>query len=471
MQSAYIGGAWTELTGAAQFALINPATEEKIGNIALATAIDVEKAVSAARKAFAVYSRSSVGERIDLLQRIAAVYEKRRDELASLLTLEMGAPISRTRLYQTSIGLTHLLEAINVLRDYPFETRRPNGTLILREPIGVCGLITPWNAPIMQVVSKVAPALAAGCTMILKPSEQAPLSAILFTEILHEAGVPAGVFNLLNGTGVEVGEAISRHADIDMVSFTGSTRAGINVAKTAAQTVKRVHQELGGKSANILLDDADFDIAVTKGVMNCYGNSGQSCIAPDRMLVPAKFYDRTIEIAADVAEKICVGNPFDERTNLGPLVNKSQYDRVRDLIEQGKRAGARLVTGGTERPEGLEHGYFVRPTVFADVTADNPIAMEEIFGPVISIIPYQSEDEAIEIANNTPYGLAAYVQSTNPERIQAVARRLQAGYVYANYALPDYSAPFGGYKQSGNGREYGEWGIEAFMELKSVVGT
>jgi aldehyde dehydrogenase (NAD+) len=470
LRKFYIGGGWVAPIGTDSFALINPATEEKIGDLALGSSADIDRAVAAAREASTQFACSTIEERRALLRRVIEVYRARREDLAQALTLEMGAPLSRSRNYQTLIGLTHLEEMLGVLERYPFEERRA-GSVIFREPIGVCALITPWNAPIMQVVSKVAPALGAGCSVILKPSEQAPLSAILFTEILHEAGVPAGVFNLVQGDGATVGDALSRHPGIDMVSFTGSTRAGVLVAKAAAETVKRVHQELGGKSANILLDDVDLEDAVSRGVFSCFGNSGQSCIAPDRMLVPAHLYDRAVAIARETAEKVVVGDPTAADTTIGPLVNRAQFEKVHGLIEMGLKEGARLVAGGLDRPEDCPRGFYVRPTVFADVDPSMSIAHQEIFGPVLLMMRYASEDDAVRIANDTVYGLAGYVQSASRERAERIAKRLRAGYVYINYSLPDYSAPFGGYKQSGNGREYGEWGLEAFIEMKSVVGS
>jgi len=466
----YIGGTWVCASNRETIEVLNPATEEPIAWLALGNVADVDAAVEAARGSFESYARTSVAERQALLRRIADGLAARREELAQLLTMEMGAPITRALSYQAATAVAHIEEAIRVLEHYGFDSTR-GGTRILREPIGVCAMITPWNAPIMQIVSKVAPALATGCTSVLKASEESPFSAILFAEILHEAGTPPGVFNLLHGTGPVVGAALSRHRLVDMVSFTGSTRAGIEVAKAAAETVKRVHQELGGKSANILLDDVlDLETSVSRGVVACYGNSGQSCIAPDRMLVPAHLYEQAIEIAKRTAASIVVGDPMSPATQMGPLVNRTQFDKVQKLIEAGIAEGAQLVAGGLGRPDGLDRGYFTRPTVFAGVKPGMTVEREEIFGPVLSLISYDSEDEAIRIANGTDYGLAAYVQSSDPARATAVGRRLRAGYVYANYAPPDYSAPFGGYKQSGNGREYGEWGFEAFVEMKSIVG-
>ncbi|MFC5315165.1 aldehyde dehydrogenase family protein [Azospirillum rugosum] len=466
----YIDGAWVAPQGGTSHAVINPATEEPVARIALGTAADVDLAVAAARRAFPAFAGSSRADRIALLRRVADVFATRREEMARILTMEMGGPLKRTLGYQTAAGQTHLDEIVRVLETYRFEERRGR-TVIRREPIGVCGLITPWNAPVMQILTKVAPALAAGCTMVLKPSELAPFSAMLFTEILHEAGVPKGVFNLVNGDGPTVGEALARHPDVDMISFTGSTRAGVRVAEAAAPTVKRVHQELGGKAANILLPDSDLEEAVVRGVQSCFGNSGQSCIAPARLLVPKDQANRAAAIAAAAAETLRVGDPMDPATDLGPLVSRAQFDRVQELIAAGIAEGATLVAGGLGRPDGLTRGYFARPTVFADVVPGMLIEREEIFGPVVTIIAYDSVEQAIAIANDTPYGLAAYVQSRDPSRAEAVAARLRCGYVYLNGAGPDYSAPFGGWKQSGNGREYGEWGLDAFLELKTVVGA
>lgn len=464
-----IGGSWVKASGAGRLAVIDPYSEQPFADIAMGEAKDVDLAVAAARQAFRGFARSLPAERRNLLKRILAVYESRLDELARLLSVEMGGPLRRTRGYQVEAGREHLREIIRVMDHYPFRERR-GGTLILREPVGVCGLITPWNAPIGQILSKVAPAIAAGCTMVLKPSEVSPLSAILLAEVMQEAGTPAGVFNLVQGDGAAVGVALSHHPDIDMMSFTGSTRAGIRVAQAAAETVKRVHQELGGKSANILLPDVDVEAAVRQGVLGCYGNSGQSCIAPCRLLVPAALHDRAIAAAKQTAENIKLGDPLDLATDLGPLVSAQQYRRVQQLIEAGIAEGARLVTGGTGRPNHLPQGYFVRPTIFADVTPDMRIARDEIFGPVLTIHRYGDIEDAISLANDTPYGLAAYVQSQDAGQADYVASRLRAGCVYVNYTAPDYGAPFGGYGQSGNGREYGEWGLEAFIELKSVVG-
>ncbi|MCB4322007.1 aldehyde dehydrogenase family protein [Alcaligenes sp. 13f] len=469
VNSFYINGQWVDASSAKKLALLDPATEAPVADLAMGTADDVDRAVAAARTAFPAYSRTTAKERIELLTRILHIYTRREEEFAEAMRVEMGSPITFSRHGQVVRGPAHLKELIRVLERFKFEVER--GTTRLRyEPIGVCGLITPWNWPINQIVVKIGPALAAGCTMVLKPSEFSALSALLFAEVLEEAGVPPGVFNLVNGYGDEVGHAIAAHPDIDMVSFTGSTLAGIQVAKTAAETVKRVAQELGGKSANLLLEDADFDSAVAKGVAGCFTNSGQSCSIPTRMLVPRTRIGQVIEQARAVAEAYVVGPTQDPETQLGPLVNRSQFERVQKLIQSGIDEGAQLVTGGLGRPAGLEQGYFVKPTVFANVSPEMRIAQEEIFGPVLSIIPYDSEEQAIQIANDTRYGLAAYVQSENQERARHVARQLKAGSVHINYPPADFGAPFGGYKQSGNGREWGEFGMIEYLEVKSMVG-
>ena len=466
----YIDGRWVDPVGEARpFPVINPATEEPIARIALGSAKDVDLAVTAARRAFETWSQTTREQRLDLLKSISAAYQARYDEVAETISREMGAPLWLAKAAQAATGLGHFAQMIAVLEKYPFEELRGT-TLIRREPIGVCGLITPWNWPINQIACKVAPALAAGCTMVLKPTEIAPLSAILFAEILDEAGVPAGVFNLVNGDGPTVGQAISEHPGVDMVSFTGSTRAGIEVARAAAPTVKRVAQELGGKSANIILDDADFASAVGGGTMGCAMNSGQSCNAPTRMLVPRSRHDEAVAIAKATAEQITVGDPFAATSRLGPVVSEAQWKKIQGLIQKGIDEGATLVVGGPGRPEGLTRGYFVRPTVFANVRNDMSIAREEIFGPVLSILPYEDEEDAIRIANETQYGLAGYVSSGNLERARRVASRIRAGQILVNGAPPDFSAPFGGYKQSGNGREWGEYGFEEFLETKAVIG-
>jgi aldehyde dehydrogenase (NAD+) len=466
----YIGGRWVEPSEPRALDVVNPATDEVIGRIALGGPKDVDLAVAAAREAFETYSQTTREERLALLQRIAAAYQARYEEIAKTISLEMGAPIWLARAAQAATGLMHTNTMIEVLKTYAFEELRGT-TLIRREPVGVCGLITPWNWPVNQIMCKVAPALAAGCTMVLKPTEIAPLNAILIAEILHEAGVPAGVFNLVNGDGPGVGQAMSSHPGIDMMSFTGSTRAGIQVAKAAADTVKRVAQELGGKSANIILEGADFAKAVGGGVTGCFLNSGQSCNAPTRMLVPAARQAEAIAIAKAVAEGVKVGDPFTDGITLGPVVSEAQWNKIQGLIKKGIDEGATLVAGGPGRPEGLTKGCFVRPTVFADVRNDMTIAREEIFGPVLSILPYRDEAEAIRIANDTPYGLSGYVSAATIDDAKRVAARLRTGNVHLNGAGADFNAPFGGYKQSGNGREWGVFGFEDFLEVKAVMGA
>jgi aldehyde dehydrogenase (NAD+) len=465
----YIDGKWVDPTETHDLGVINPASEEPIATISLGGAADVDRAVAAAKRAFESYSETTVQDRVALLTRIVEVYKSRMEEMAQTISQEMGAPISLSRAAQAPAGLAHLLEIIKVLEQFKFEELR-GSTLMRKEPIGVCGLITPWNWPMNQIVCKVAPALAAGCTMVLKPSELAALSAYLFAEILHEAGVPPGVFNLVNGDGPTVGAAISSHPDIAMVSFTGSTRAGVAVAAAAAPTVKRVTQELGGKSANIILDDADFANAVEDGVRTCFRNSGQSCNAPTRMLVPRSKMAGAVDAAQRAAEATKVGDPFTEGTHLGPVVSRAQFEKVQRLIRKGIEEGATLVAGGLGRPDGLVKGYFVKPTVFANVRNDMTIAREEIFGPVVCIIPYENQDDAIQIANDTPYGLSGFVTSGDPERARRVAKRIRAGNVHINGARVDFGGCFGGYKQSGNGREWGEAGLEEFLELKAIFG-
>ncbi|SDO64763.1 aldehyde dehydrogenase (NAD+) [Lutimaribacter pacificus] len=465
----YIDGEWRNSQGTGVIDVFNPATERKIGEVSEATAADVDSAVEAAQRAFATFSRSSVDDRIALLEALLVSFEKRKGDIARVLSDEMGCPITAATNIQAASGPNHLREMIRVLRDYDFD-EMSGTTLLTREPIGVCGLITPWNFPVNQIICKVAPAIAAGCTMVLKPSEEAPLSGIVFAEIADEADLPKGVFNLVNGYGATVGAAISGHPGIDMVSFTGSTRAGIEVARAAANNVKRVAQELGGKAPNILLDDVDLEKAVAPGVARCFGNAGQSCSAATRMLVPRAMQDRVAELAREAAATYVVGDPSREDVNMGPMVNAAQYDKVQELIQSGIDEGATLICGGTGKPDGLNAGHFVKPTIFTDVTNDMRIAREEIFGPVLSILPYDSEEEAIGIANDTPYGLAAYVQSASLERARAVGRALRAGGVHLNYPAVDRGAPFGGYKQSGNGREWGRFGLEEFLEIKAIVG-
>jgi aldehyde dehydrogenase (NAD+) len=465
----YIDGQWVQPSGSKTLDVIDPSTEEAIGTIALGNEADVDKAVAAARAAFPAFAATSKQERLALMRRLLEVYKTRYADIAETLSREMGAPIELAHKAQAAMGTGHLAKMIETLENFEFEELRGT-TLIAKEPIGVVGMITPWNWPMNQIMCKVAPALAAGCTMVLKPSEIAPLNAIIFAEIVHEAGIPKGVFNLVNGDGPTVGEAISRHPEVDMVSFTGSTRAGILVAKAAADTVKRVHQELGGKSANIILDDADLNRAVKLGVESVMRNSGQSCNAPTRMFVPAALHDKAVAIAKAVAEPLKVGAPASNDTFLGPVVSETQYNKIQKLIEAGIKEGADLVVGGPGRPEDLNRGYYVRPTIFGNVTDEMTIAREEIFGPVLSILPYQSDDEVVQRANDTPYGLAAYVQSGSLERARKVAAQMRSGNVYINYPAWDAGAPFGGYKQSGNGREYADFGLEEFLEIKGTVG-
>lgn len=466
----YIDGQWVEPASAARRDVINPATEAPVASIAMGGADDVARAVAAAKAAFPAFAASSRDARLDLLARIGAAYKKRFDDMAKAITAEMGAPLKMLAGgAQAASGLGHFKAAAAALKDFEFE-KRQGATRILREPIGVCALITPWNWPANQMACKIAPALAAGCTMVLKPSELAPLSAVVLAEILDDAGVPVGVFNLVNGDGEGVGGPLAAHPDVDMVSFTGSTRAGKLVMKTAADTVKKVALELGGKSANILLDDADFAKAVKQGVLTLLTNSGQNCNAPSRMLVPADRLDEVEALAAAVLERAVVGDPLSDATTMGPLANGAQFARVQQFIESGIAEGAKLVAGGPGRPAGIAQGFFARPTIFSRVTPEMTIAREEIFGPVLSILPYRDEEDAIRIANDTPYGLSGYVSSADLERARRVARRLRTGNVHLNGAPVDTLAPFGGYKQSGLGREWGAWGIEEFLETKAILG-
>jgi aldehyde dehydrogenase (NAD+) len=465
----YIAGKWVDPSQSHDFTVVNPANEQPIATISLGNAADVDQAVAAAKRAFESYSETSRDARLELLRRVIKVYQSKMTDMADTISREMGAPWSLARKAQAPAGLAHLLEIVKVLEHFEFE-RLKGSTLMRKEPIGVCGLITPWNWPMNQIACKVAPALAAGCTMVLKPSEIAPLSAYLFAQIMHEAEIPPGVFNLVNGDGPTVGAALSSHPDVAMVSFTGSMRAGVAVAVAAAPTVKRVTQELGGKSANIILDDADFESAVAHGVQECFRNTGQSCNAPTRMLVPRFKMAEAVRVAKMAAEAIKVGDPFTEGTSVGPLASKSQFDKVQRLINQGMEEGATLVTGGTGRPDGLAKGYFVKPTVFADVRNDMTIAREEIFGPVLCILPYENEDDAVRIANDTPYGLSGFVSSEDKQRAGRVAKRIRSGNVHINGARVDFGGCFGGYKQSGNGREWGEEGLEEFLELKAIFG-
>ncbi len=466
----YIDGAWVDPIEATEFKVINPATESVAGVISMGGPKDVDRAVAAARRAFEGYSRTTPAQRLALLERVLAAYNAHYDEIARAISTEMGAPIKLAKGSQTRIGVGHISAMIEVLKSFQFEQIQGTTRLVL-EPVGVCALITPWNWPMNQVAAKVVPALAAGSTMVHKPSEYSPFSAILWAKVMHEAGVPAGVFNLINGDGPNVGAPLSSHRDIDMVSFTGSTRAGTEVAKNAAASVKRVHQELGGKSPNILLDDADFERAVKQSVLHVFQNSGQSCNAPTRMLVPASRLAEVEAIAKRITATVIVGDPTSESTTVGPVVSKVQFDRVEGYIEKGIAEGAKLVAGGTGRPEGVTKGYFVRPTIFSGVRNDMTIAREEIFGPVLCILPYQTEEQAVQIANDTPYGLAAYVWSQNNIRARRVAGRIRAGQVALNGASGDMKTPFGGFKMSGNGREYGEFGLRDFLEVKAMIGV
>jgi acyl-CoA reductase-like NAD-dependent aldehyde dehydrogenase len=466
----YIDGAWVGPASGRSFEVINPATEAVSGVISLGDRADVDRAVAAARRAFDSYSRTGREERIALLQKIIEVYSRRMDDLAQAITEEMGAPLATvSRPMQAPAGLGHFKVAMGVLKDFEFE-KSQGATRIVREPVGVVGMITPWNWPANQIACKVAPALAAGCTMVLKPSEMAPLSAHVIAEILHEAGVPKGVFNLVDGDGPTVGAALSSHPGIDMMSFTGSTRAGIQVDKAAADTVKKVALELGGKSPNIVLDDADFRKAVGHGVAAMMLNTGQSCNAPSRMLVPSLRIGEVEDIATAAVAKVKVGDPLDPASTMGPQASGAQWRRVQALIEIGLKEGARLISGGPGRPEGMRGGFYTRPTIFSRVTNNMTIAREEIFGPVLCILPYTDEEEAIRIANDTPYGLSGYVSSGDLDHARAVARRIRAGNVHLNGQNLDIAAPFGGYKQSGLGREWGAFGLEEYLEVKAVMG-
>lgn len=467
----YINGEWVKTTGANSMPVVDPATEETIAEVQSASASDVDAAVAAAKAAFGQYSQTSVEDRIQLLERILVVYKRRRGEFAEALTQEMGSPITLSRTAHSFLGEAHLQATIDGMREQQLEVERGN-SLIVREPAGVAGLITPWNWPINQVVTKVASALGAGCTVILKPSKLTPLDAILLAEVIDEANAPAGVFNLVLGDASTVGEALTTHPDIDVVSFTGSTRAGRQISKAAAETIKVVHLELGGKSPNIVLDDADLKTAVDAEIEACFRNAGQSCSVTTRMLVPRQKMEETAKLAKEAAEAYVLGDPSDEATTMGPLVNDKQFEQVQKYIQAGIDEGARLVTGGVGRPEGFDKGYYVKPTVFADVKPGMQIEKEEIFGPVLAIIAYDSEDEAIEISNDSIYGLAAAVQSADRKRALAIARRLHAGHVYINQENSDYAqVPFGGWKQSGTGYEHARWGMEGFQLIKSILGV
>jgi aldehyde dehydrogenase (NAD+) len=466
----YIDGAWVDPIEAKELKVINPATEEVSGVISMGSSKDVDRAVMAARRAFDSYSRTSPADRQALLERILVAYKAHYAEIAAAISIEMGAPVTLSKGAQTGIGVGHISAMIDVLKSFKFEELR--GTVrLVQEPVGVCALITPWNWPMNQVAAKVVPALAAGCTMVLKPSEYSPFSAIIWANIMHEAGVPAGVFNLINGDGQSVGAPLSSHREVDMVSFTGSTRAGSEVAKNAAASVKRVHQELGGKSPNVLLDDADFERAVKQSVLHVFQNSGQLCNAPTRMLVPAAKLAEVEAIAKRVAENVVVGDPNSEKTSVGPVVSKLQFERVEGYIAKGIAEGAKVVIGGSGRPDGLTKGYFVKPTIFSNVRNDMTIAREEIFGPVLCILPYDNEEQAVQIANDTPYGLAAYVWSQDNLHARRIGGRIRAGQVTLNGAQGGMNTPFGGFKMSGNGREWGEFGLRDFLEVKAVIGV
>ena len=466
----YVDGQWVDPAEPKEFQVINPATEAVAGVISMGSAKDVDSAVAAARRAFDGFARTSPAERLALLERMLAAYKAHYDEIAAAISLEMGAPITLAKGSQANIGVGHLSAMIDVMKTFSFEEMRGTTRLVL-EPVGVCALITPWNWPINQVAAKVVPAIAAGCTMVLKPSEYSPFSAILWAKVMHEAGAPRGVFNLINGDGPHVGAPLSSHPGVDMVSFTGSTRAGIEVARNAAATVKRVQQELGGKSPNILLEDADFERAVHKSVLHVFQNSGQSCNAPTRMLVPESRLAEVEAIAQRVAAGVVVGDPASPATNVGPVVSKLQFERIEGYIAKGIAEGAKLVVGGPGRPAGIEKGYFVRPTIFSNVTNHMTIAREEIFGPVLCILPYKTEEEAIQMANDTPYGLSAYVWSRDNSHARQIGARIRAGQVCLNGAFGDMKTPFGGFKMSGNGREYGEHGLRDFLEVKAIIGV
>jgi aldehyde dehydrogenase (NAD+) len=464
----YINGAWVAPTTANDFAVINPSTEEQCAVISLGDQADTDAAVSAARAAFESWSQTSKEERIALIEKLAEIYDRRSDEMGEAISMEMGAPIDMARRSQVGAGSWHMGGFLNAFKDFSFERDFTATEKTLLEPIGVCALITPWNWPMNQIMLKVVPALATGNTVVLKPSEIAPLSGVLFAEFVHEAGFPPGVFNLVNGDGVGVGSQLSAHTDVDMVSFTGSTRAGIAISKAAADTLKRVSLELGGKGANIIFEDAD-DKAVKRGAIHCFGNSGQSCNAPTRMLVHKSRYDEAVTTASEVANNTHVGPASEEGRHIGPVVSEAQFDKIQGLIEKGM-SEARLTAGGLGRPDGLNRGYYVKPTVFADVTNDMTIAREEVFGPVLSIIAFETEEEAIKIANDTPYGLTNYVQTNDDEKRRRVARRLRSGMVETNGQGFAQGSPFGGYKHSGNGREGGAFGLEEFLEVKAVSG-
>lgn len=463
----YINGEWVDPATPKTLEVINPATEEPCGTISMGSEADVDKAVAAAKAAFPAWSNTTREERIAMFEKILEVYQTRYDEIAETISTEMGAPIWLAKAAQAAMGVAHFSSTLEILKNYQFEEVR-GSTQIKKEAVGVCGFITPWNWPVNQIALKVIPALATGSTCVLKPSEFTPLNAMLYAEMVHEAGFPAGTFNLVNGDGPSVGAALSKHKDVDMMSFTGSTRAGIAVSKDAADTVKRVTLELGGKSPNIVFEDADLEDRVAGSVLECFNNSGQSCDAPTRMLVQRSVYDKAVRIAEETGKQARVGNPEEEGDHIGPLISDIQYGRVQNLIEAGISEGARVLVGGAGKPKGFETGYFVQPTIFADVNNNMRIAKEEVFGPVLALIPFDTEEEAIAIANDTPYGLAAYVQTGDAKRAERVASRLKAGMVHINGGPHRYGSPFGGYKQSGNGREGGKFGLEDFLEVKTI---
>lgn len=466
----YIDGQWVAPQSSAMLPVLNPATEAQIGSVAIGNAQDVDRAVAAAKAAFVDFSTTSKTDRLDLLHRLKAATERRLEDLAQAMRMEMGAPITMARSAQADAAIGHLQGFIDALEQLEERKVLGNGDVLLREPIGVCGLITPWNWPINQIALKVIPALATGSTCVLKPSEHTPISAMVYAEIIDEAGYPPGVFNLVNGDGPTVGAAMSRHPDIQMMSFTGSTRAGIAITRDSAETVKRVTLELGGKSPNLVFADSDLETRVAESVIECMFNTGQSCDAPTRLLVERACYDDALRIAKRTAESIAVGDPAQDGDHIGPVFDKVQFDRVQAMIEVGLAEGARLLAGGLGRPEGVTTGWFVKPTIFADVYNDMRIAQEEIFGPVLVIIPFEDEAEAIAIANDTPYGLAAYLQTGDSERALRVAGRLRAGAIHINGGSFNYGSPFGGYKQSGNGREGGLMGLEDYLETKTLHG-
>ncbi|MEQ8285913.1 aldehyde dehydrogenase family protein [Thalassospira sp.] len=464
----YINGKWIDPISSQRMDVINPATEEVITQITLASEEDVDLAVAAAKRAFETYSQTTIDDRLGMLERLLVIYKRRYEEVAQTITAELGAPITMSREQQADAGVAHLQDFINVLRDFKTEETLHNGETLLREPIGVCGLITPWNWPINQIVLKVIPALATGCTCVLKPSEFTPLNAMLYAEMIDEAGFPAGVFNLIQGAGPVAGATMSRHPDIAMMSFTGSTRAGKAITRDAAENIKRVTLELGGKSPNIVFDDVDIEDRITFSVLDVFNNTGQTCDAPTRMLVQRSIYDEAVKVAQKVGDAAKVGDPSVEGNHVGPLVSHIQYDRVQTLIQAGIDEGAKLLVGGVGKPDGMNEGYFAKPTIFADVNDNMRIAREEIFGPVVAMIPFDTEEDAIRIANDTPYGLAAYIQTPDDAKADRVARKLRAGMIRINGAFPRPGSPFGGYKQSGVGREGGLFGLEDFMEVKML---